>query len=73
MNLRKTAGILLLVVGIGILILFAAADIFGIGEDPAAFGPWQISGTIAGAIVAVIGLVLLVRKSQNVVTGEPGA
>jgi hypothetical protein len=60
----KTAGIVLLVVGIVVLLLSLLADSIGIGVNPI-FGRNQIIGTIAGAIVAVVGLVLTLRKKSS--------
>ena len=57
---KKTIGIVLLVVGIVILLVSLLAYPLGLGGP--AFGPKQISGTIAGAIVTVVGLVLTLRK-----------
>ena len=68
MNTRKMVGTLLLVIGIVVLIVFAIADVVGIGENPE-FGPWQITGTIVGAVVAIIGIGLLCKKRQDVATG----
>ena len=73
MSIRKVSGAVLLLIGILLLLLFATADLTGLGENPVSFGPWQITGTIAGAVMAVIGLILLVKKSRNAVTGETGA
>jgi hypothetical protein len=56
----KTAGIVVLVVGIVVLLLSLLAYPIGIGGS--AFGPYQIAGTIVGAVLAVIGLVLALRK-----------
>jgi len=56
----KTAGIVLLVVGIVVLLLSLLAYPIGIGGP--AFGPYQIVGTIVGAVLAVIGLVLTLKK-----------
>ena len=61
MGSKKTAGIVLLVVGIVVLLLSLAADPIGIGGWPG-FGRDQIIGTIAGVIVAVVGLVLTLKK-----------
>ena len=58
---RKTAGIVLLVVGIGVLLLSLLADVLGIGTR-AGFGYYQIGGIIVGAIVAIVGLVLTLKK-----------
>ena len=57
---KKTVGIVLLVVGIVVLVLSLAADPIGIGGSPR-FGYQQIIGTIAGVIVAVVGLFLTLR------------
>ena len=59
---KKTVGIVLLVVGIVILVLSLAADPLGIGGGNVVFGPRQIAGTIVGVVVAVVGLVLRLRK-----------
>jgi hypothetical protein len=56
----KTAGIVVLVVGIVVLLLSLLAYPIGIGGP--AFGPYQIAGTIVGAVVTVIGLVLTLKK-----------
>ena len=58
---KKTAGIVLLVVGIIVLLLSLVADPIGIGGSPG-FGYYQIGGTIVGAILTVVGLVLTVKK-----------
>jgi hypothetical protein len=58
---KKTAGIVLLVVGIVILILSLLADPIGIGGWPG-FGRYQMVGIIVGAIVTVVGLVLTLKK-----------
>lgn len=57
----KIAGIILLVLGIVMLILFLAADLIGIGTSPG-FGYWQIIGAVVGAIAGVVGLVLTLKK-----------
>jgi len=57
----KTAGIVLLAVGIVILVLSLLADPIGLGRAPS-FGSDQIVGTIAGAIATIVGLVLTLRK-----------
>lgn len=58
---KKTVGIVLLVVGIVILVLALAADPIGIGGNPD-FGRTQIIGTIVGAVVTVVGLILRLKK-----------
>jgi hypothetical protein len=58
---KKTAGIVLLVIGIVVLALSLGADPIGIGSNPG-FGYYQIVSAIVGAIVAVVGLVLTLKK-----------
>ena len=58
---KKTAGIVLLVVGIVVLLLSLIADLIGIGGWPC-FGTYQVVGAIVEAIVAVVGLVLTLQK-----------
>ncbi len=57
---NKTAPILVLVIGIGLLAVSLLADVIGIGDDPG-FGNQQTMGTIAGVAIMVIGLVLTLR------------
>ena len=59
---KNTAGIALLVVGIVIFVVSLAADPLGLGGSNAVFGPRQVASTVVGAIVAVVGLVLRLRK-----------
>lgn len=61
MKSQKTAGIILLVLGGGILILSLVADLVGIGGSPG-LGPYQIIGILVGTVAAVVGLVLTFRK-----------
>jgi hypothetical protein len=58
---KKTTGIVLLVVGVIVLLLSLVADPIGIGGSPG-FGYYQIGGTVVGAIVTVVGLVLTLKK-----------
>lgn len=62
MGNRKTLGTIVFVVGIVILALFLLADAIGIGRT-AGFGRDQIVGAIVGAIVAIVGAVLIFRES----------
>jgi hypothetical protein len=59
---KKTAGTILLAVGIVIVVVSLGADLLGIGGINPVLGPQQIAGTIVGAIVAIVGLVLRLRK-----------
>lgn len=61
MGVKKLLGIVLLVAGIVVLILALAADPIGIGGS-SGFGSYQIVGTVIGAIAAVAGLILTLRK-----------
>ena len=58
---KKTVGIVLLVVGIIVFALSLLADPIGIGGS-SGFGSQQILGTIGGAIVVVVGLILTLRE-----------
>ena len=51
---RLRVAVVLVVVGLGILVLSAVADLIGIGQD-AAFGWVQIVGVLVGAGIAVVG------------------
>ncbi len=57
---NKTASRILLVVGIGLLLASLLADVIGIGDN-VGFGRQQMMGTAAGAIVAAIGLFLVLK------------
>jgi len=57
----KTASIIILLGGLGLLVVSLLADVLGIG-DSADFGQQQVLGTVGGAIVVVIGLFLMLRK-----------
>ena len=59
---KNTAGTVLLAVGIVIFVVSLAADPLGLGGSNVAFGPRQVASTVVGAIVAVVGLVLRLRK-----------
>ncbi len=56
----KLASILLLVIGVGLLAASLSADLIGIGDD-VGFGRQQTMGTIAGAVIAAVGLFLVLR------------
>ena len=69
MNATKIVGAVCLLIGVIILVIFAAADIFQTGLNPFQFGTWQIGGCIIGAAFIVIGLVLFVKRRHRF-TGE---
>jgi hypothetical protein len=58
---KKTLGIVLIVVGIVVLLLAVLANPLGIG-NPARFGFIQIAGVVVGAIVALVGLYLALKR-----------
>ena len=72
MKATRIVGTILLVLGVIILLLFATADLLGIGENPS-FGVWQIAGTIVGAVVAIIGLVMLFKRAPVAVGNPPSS
>ena len=57
---NKTAQILVLVIGIGLLAASLLADVIGIGDDPG-FGNQQTIGTIVGVAIMAVGLFLTLR------------
>ncbi len=60
----KTASILLLVVGIGLLGASLLADVIGIGDSPG-FGRQQTAGTAAGVVITGVGLYLTLKGSPS--------
>jgi hypothetical protein len=70
MNATKIIGAASLLIGVIILVVFAAADIFEAGLNPYQFGTWQIGGCIIGAAFIVIGLVLFVKRQHHVTSEE---
>jgi len=54
----RIAAVVLLALGIVTLLVFALADIVGIGGDPNVFGYLQMRGSILGVAIAVVGGVL---------------
>jgi hypothetical protein len=60
MSGNRTASSLVLVIGIGLLAASLLADVIGIGDDPG-FGNQETMGTIAGAVITVIGFFLMRR------------
>jgi hypothetical protein len=70
MNASKKVGIVSLLVGVIILVIFASADIFRTGLNPFQFGTWQIGGCIIGAAFIFIGLVLFVKRHYRVTSED---
>jgi hypothetical protein len=58
---KKKLGVALLVIGVILLLISLLADTIGIGEG-GAFGYKQITGTVVGAITAIVGYILISRK-----------
>ena len=60
---RRTMGIVLIVVGVVLAVISLAADAIGIGSYPGL--NWaQILGTVVGAILALVGVWLAMRKAS---------
>ena len=55
---RKTTGVVVLVAGVLLFLVAAAADSIGVGGAPG-FGWKQITGAVVGVIAAAAGLSLL--------------
>ncbi len=64
MQSNKTASILLLLVGVGLLGASLLADVVGIGDNPG-FGRQQTAGTAAGVVIAAVGLYLTMKASPS--------
>ena len=61
MSRAKLASILVIVIGAGLMLASLLADSIGIGDD-LGFGPHQTMGTVAGAVIAAVGLVVTLRE-----------
>jgi len=60
---KKTLYLAMIVAGVVIVVLALAADYIGIGNaGTPALGLRQIVGAIVGAVVAIAGLILTLRK-----------
>jgi len=57
---KKTMNTAILVIGIAVLLVSLFADPIGVGDFPG-FGRDQTIGSIAGALVAAIGLYLTIK------------
>ena len=55
---KKTVGVALLVVGVLLFLISAAADPLGIGGSPG-IGMKQVAGIVVGVVLAAIGMVRL--------------
>ena len=61
---RKRVGGMVTAVGVVLLVLSALADPIGLGGG-GGFGWKQATGVIVGAAVAVVGLVLMLRRGEE--------
>jgi len=61
----KSIGYILIVIGVIILVLFLLADMLGMGSDPSVIGWIQLLGAAVGLIVAIVGVVLALRKEKS--------
>ena len=61
----KTIGIVALIAGIVIALVFALADLLGIGSHPDVFGQRQIIGIVIGGVVFIVGIVLFLRQPPS--------
>ena len=57
----KNMGLILAVIGVLLGLLFALADVIGVG-DPAQFGYIQIIGTVVGVLIFIGGVIIYLRK-----------
>jgi len=55
---NKTIASVVIAVGVLILLASALADIVGLGGSPQVFGYRQIAGSLVGAIIGAVGVVL---------------
>ena len=62
--MARNIGILILLMGLGMLIVFGLADVIRPGGHPG-FGADQVKGTLAGAVLLVIGVALARRSASS--------
>ena len=60
---NKTTGMVLLVAGIVVVLVSVTADCIGMGGFPG-FGYKQITGTILGIVMIIVGLTLLPKRAK---------
>ena len=61
----KTIGIAFVVIGILVLEISLLADYIGLGSGPVEIGWKQLIGAGVGLVVAVVGVVLALRKKKS--------
>jgi len=69
MKMGKTTAMIILIIGIVFLATSLLADVIGLGKDPG-FGLQQTTGSIAGAVIAGVGLFLW-RKAKDPPSDQP--
>ncbi|UCC72900.1 MAG: hypothetical protein JSV86_21565 [Gemmatimonadota bacterium] len=67
---RRTVGLTVAVVGLIVGLLFALADLIGLGGTPG-FGRNQLIGVIVGAVILIIGIILYTRSAPAPAPVEP--
>ncbi len=61
---NKSSGIVLIVVGVIVLLVFLLADVLGLGSDPTTIGWIQLLGAAIGLVLAIVGIVLATKKEK---------
>jgi len=61
---NKTSGVVLIVIGVIVLLVFLLADVLGLGADRTTIGWIQLLGAAIGLVVAVVGIFLATRKEK---------
>ena len=62
MKPTRILGIVITIIGIIVIGICLLADVMGIGSSKGVFGYKQIIGIIAGVIVAIAGIILIIKK-----------
>ncbi len=57
---KKTLGIIAVVIGVVVLLVSLGANLLGIGAP--GFGFKQVIGAVAGAVVAIVGVILVTQR-----------
>jgi hypothetical protein len=61
----KTIGLIVAIVGLLAVLLFALADVIGVGSQPGVFGTRQLIGVIVGAVVLIVGVVIFLTSKPS--------
>ena len=62
---RRVFGLVEAIVGLFLLLFFALADVTGLGHHPGRFGPKQTTGTIIGAIILIVGIIIFFTSKKK--------